>query len=99
MSESNQTVLGFSSHLFWDVRHSTLNTKKHKRLIVERVIERGSRRDLALLLSTYKKKEIREAVKEIPVMNPRDMAFVHTFFDIPYKQMKCYTKKRSVLNF
>lgn len=84
-----------SPHLFWDVKPGTLDLVKHQRLIVERVVQRGGLEDLALLLRVYKKEEIQAAIRQISWLNEKDMAFVHVYFDIPYTELKCYTKKQS----
>lgn len=85
----------FSTHLFWDVKQGTLDPEKHRRLIVERVIERGGLKDLALLQQIYKKEEIQDEIRKINWLNEKDQAFVHVYFDIPYTELKCYTKKQS----
>ena len=93
------TIADFSPHLFWDVDIAKLEMDKNMRLLAERVIQRGNRDDLDKLLSHYGKKEVAEILKQLPWMNEKDMAFVHVFFDIPYNEMKCYTKRQSGLNF
>lgn len=86
-------ISDFSLHLFWDVDRSKLDMQTNKNLIIERVLQRGSRSDLNLLLSYYGKNQIREVIKKLPWLNEKDMAFVHVFFDIPYQELKCYTRK------
>lgn len=83
----------FSSHLFWDVDPEKIDMEKNKKLIVERVVQRGSRSDLNALLSYYDKNEVREVIKQLPWLNKKDMAFVRVFFDIPFNELKCYSKK------
>jgi hypothetical protein len=70
-----------------------LDLQKNKQLIVERVIQRGSRSDLQFILSYYGKQEAGELLKQVPWLNEKDMAFVNVFFDIPFSEMKCYAKK------
>lgn len=99
IQKSSYTITDFSPHLFWDVDIAKLEMDKNMRLLTERVIQRGNRNDLDKLLSHYGKKEVAEILKQLPWMNEKDMAFVHVFFDIPYNEMKCYTKRQSGLNF
>ncbi|MBK8143467.1 MAG: hypothetical protein IPK57_22475 [Chitinophagaceae bacterium] len=49
MLVENYTITDFSPHLFWDMKPGSADLVKHQRLIVERVIQRGSRKDLDLL--------------------------------------------------
>lgn len=95
MPDSNIKVSDFSSHLFWDVKPDTLNTDLHQQLIVERVIQRGSLKDLSLLEQFYNRESIRAVISQLPWLNEKDMAFVHIYFDIPYDDLKCYTKRQS----
>ncbi len=95
MSNSNIKIADFSSHLFWDVKPDTLNSDLHQRLIVERVVQRGSLKDLSLLEQLYNRDSIRAVISQLPWLNEKDMAFVHVYFDIPYDDLKCYTKRPS----
>ncbi|MDZ4792734.1 MAG: hypothetical protein SGI83_00490 [Bacteroidota bacterium] len=95
MPAENYSIAGFSPHLFWDVDPATLDLEKNKRLIVERVIQRGSRKELALLLDCYGKEQVRETLKQVAWLNEKDMAFVQVYFGIPLNEMKCYTKRLS----
>lgn len=90
--KSFYTVADFSRHLFWDVDIAKLEMDKNRRFLVGRVIQRGNLDDLHKLLSYYGKSEVREIVKELPWMNEKDMAFVHIFFDIPFNEMRCFTR-------
>lgn len=95
MKTSVPKMTDFSSHLFWDVKQDAINPERHQRLIVERVIQRGSLKDLSLLQQLYKKDNIRAVIKQLPWLNEKDIAFVHIYFDIPYADLKCYTKRLS----
>jgi hypothetical protein len=93
MSSSSITINDFSPHIFWDVDRGKLDMEQHKKLIVERVIQRGSRKDLNQLLAYYGKEEVAEIIKQAAWLDEKDSTFVHVFFDIPYHEMKCCIKK------
>jgi hypothetical protein len=93
MPAHQYNITDYSPHLFWDVDRSQLDFEKNKNLIVERVLQRGSRHDLNLLLSQYGKSQVREVIKQLPWLDDKDMAFVHVFFNLPYHELKCYTRK------
>ncbi len=90
------SISDFSPHLFWDVKPEFLNLKKNYRIIIERVIQRGSRRDMQLLERVYSVNQIKEEIKKIDWLSEKDMAFVHAYYGIPYTEMTCYTKKQSI---
>jgi len=95
MLVENYTITDFSPHLFWDMKPGSADLVKHQRLIVERVIQRGSRKDLDLLQMVYNRETIRTIIRQIAWLNEKDMVFVHVYFDIPFLEMKCYTKRQS----
>jgi hypothetical protein len=79
--------------LFWDVDISKLDWDKHQLLIIERVIERGTYKAFKLTEQHYGEKEMGQIIRKFPFMHPKDMAFVHTYFNIPLIELKCYIKK------
>ena len=99
MPKIDYSVIDFSPHLFWDVKPGTVNIEKHQRLIVERVIQRGSRKDLSLLQHIYREDQIRRIIKEVDWLNEKNMAFVQVYFGIPLNELQCYTKRQSARNY
>ena len=88
-----------SPSLFWDIDVSKLDWNRHRQLIVERVIQRGSLHAIEEVTAHYGKENINEIIKQIPYLEKRDMAFVHIYFNIPLNELKCYTRKRLARNF
>lgn len=99
MGKTVYSIADLSPHLFWDVDRGKLDWEKNKQLIVERVIQRGNRPDLHLVIAYYGKEETGEVLKQVPWLNEKDMAFVHVYFGIPFNEMKCYTKGQSARNY
>ena len=87
-------VSQLSPHLFWDVNIATLDWNKHSALIVERVIERGTYKNLKLLEQEFGKPVLANIIKKLPYLHPKDIVFVHTYFNIPFNELKCYTEKQ-----
>lgn len=79
--------------LFWDVDYSKLDWTKHKILIVQRVIERGSYKALKEIIYHYGKAKLEAIIKDLPYLNPRDIAFVSIYFNISLIELRCYSKK------
>lgn len=95
MGKNTITIADFSPHLFWDVKAGTVDPLVHQRLIVERVIQRGSLKDLSLMQQLYSRDSIRSVIRQLPWLNEKDMAFVSVYFDISFSELKCYSKKQS----
>jgi hypothetical protein len=85
--------------LFWDVDVSKLDWERHKQLIIERVVQRGSLKAIQEITNHYGIRELKRTLKELPYLDKRDIAFVHIYFDIPLNELKCYTRKRLAQNF
>ena len=77
----------FSQNLFWDTNIRSINLKKHKRYIIERVLTRGNRKDFEKLLSLYSKKEISFALRMSTGLDPKTRRFCSKYFNIPIEEM------------
>lgn len=99
MQQNKPIEAGLSPHLFWDVNKENLDWEKNIRMIVERVIERGTYKNLLLIENIYGREKLVNVVKQISYMNPKDIMFVHIYYNIPLEQLKCYTKKLLNQNF
>lgn len=95
MKNKNINIRDFSPHLFWDMKPGSFRLDKNQELIVERVIQRGSRKDFELLLEVYDREQISKIIRDIAWLSEKDIAFVHVYFDIPLNEMKCCTGKQS----
>lgn len=85
--------------LFWDTDFAAMGWEKNKRLIIQRVIERGTYKALQEIISRYGLVELRCVIKDLPFMSAKDRSFVCIYFDIPETELKCSTKKLSIANY
>ena len=68
--------------LFWDVKYTKTSMQKYPMFVVQRVIERGSQADFGKIIKYYGKDKIREYLKHNSQLNPKNKAFVKTFFNL-----------------
>lgn len=81
--------------LFWDSDFEQLDLEKHKKYIIERVLERGYYwMQFKEMINHYGRNEVIRIIKELPWLTDLTMNFCRLYFDIPYKEMRCYTKKQ-----
>lgn len=80
--------------LLWKYDLSRFDWQTMKNIVVQRVVERGRVDDFYAMLNMYGEEGVRESIKEIPVMNAKDMSFVCAVFDIKKEELKCYSRKR-----
>lgn len=81
--------------LLWEYNADVINYQKMRDIIVQRVIERGRLNDFYAILNMLPLKDIKQSIKKIPYLNPKDLAFVCAVFNLDKKELKCYTTKRS----
>ena len=81
--------------LFWDTDLSTLNEVIHAQSIIERVLERGSWENIKELIQHYGCDKIAEAIQNASWFSDKTIYFVSGYFNIPLKDLRCYTEKQS----
>ena len=87
--------VSISPSLLWEYDLSHFDWWKSRKIVVQRVIERGWLKDFYAAFNLYGGIEgFREIVKEVPDLSPRDMNFVCIVFNLKKEELKCYTRKQ-----
>lgn len=85
-----------SPSLLWEYDLSDFDWWKSRKIVVQRILERGWLEDYYVGFNLYGGIEgFREIIKEIPFLSPRDMNFACIVFDLKKEDLKCYTRKLS----
>lgn len=82
--------------LLWEYDLTNFDLKDMRAVVVQRVVERGWKADWYAILNLYGLNEVKQAIKEIPHLNEKDMHFASLVFDIPFNEMKCFKNKQSM---
>lgn len=61
----------FRPELFWDVDPKTIDTKKHARYIIERILDYGKDREVQWMWGAYPHTIVRDIVKHSRVLHPQ----------------------------
>jgi hypothetical protein len=89
----------FVNHLeaahFWDIDFHKIDVNTHKRLIIERIINFGSLREMNALIMYYGLAEIIQISLKISYLDPKTLNFISKLFEVPKSSFKCYTSKLS----
>ena len=85
----------FSENLFWDTDHETLDYEKHKKFIVQRVLEYGSLSDWRLICSFYGINVIIDAAQSLRSLDEKALSFLSAVGNVPVESFRCYTLKQS----
>jgi hypothetical protein len=64
-------VMKFRPTLFWDVDPKTIDTKKHARYIIARILDLGNDDEVRWMWRTYSKRLIGSVVKKARGLNPQ----------------------------
>lgn len=83
-----------SPSLLWEYDLSNFDWWKSRKIVVQRILERGWLEDYYAGFNLYGGIEgFREIIKEIPFLSPRDMNFACIVFDLKKEDLKCYTRE------
>ena len=80
-------VFPFSKYIFWDSPIENIDLIKHRRYIVERVLNRGFLEDVYVLTKLYSKEEIKDALRKSKELDPKTINFCSQYFNLPKSEM------------
>jgi len=83
--------------LLWEYDLDRFNWDNMRTLVVQRVVERGRMDDFYAILNLYGLKGVQDAIKQISYLNPKDISFVCSVFNLKKEDLKCFTKQQSTL--
>lgn len=81
--------------LLWEYDLNDFDWQQMRNVVVQRVLERGRKDDFYAILNMYGVEGIREALRQIPTMNRKDMNFACVTFDLKKEDLRCYTQRQS----
>jgi len=82
------------SSLLWEYELDRFNWQEMRNVVIQRVIERGRMDDYYAILNLYGLKGVKEAIKQIPYLSPRDISFVCSIFGLKKSDLKCFMRKQ-----
>lgn len=80
--------------LLWEYDIDRFNWEEMRTLVVQRVIERGRMDDFYAILNIYGLSGVKDAIKQISYLNPRDLSFVCSVFNLKKENLKCYSNQQ-----
>jgi hypothetical protein len=81
--------------LLWEYDLEKFDWQAMRNLVVQRVIERGRPDDYYAILNKYGLNGVKDAIVQIPYLNPRDISFVCLVFDLNINDLQCFIRKQS----
>ena len=65
-----------------------------RNVVVERVIDRGRMDDYYAMMNLYGLDGVKDAIKQIPYLNSRNILFVCSVFGLIKSELQCFTRKQ-----
>ncbi len=93
----NNKTIDINERIFWDLNKSSIDPDKHKAIIIERVLTRGTLEEFWMLVHVYGEDVIIEQCKNMPNLDALSLNFIAKTFNVDKKKFKCYNKTRSTL--
>lgn len=75
--------------IFWDTSLDSLDVEKHKRYIIERILEFGGKEAYRWMFANYSSEEIIEVVKKSRRISRKTAVMMANFYDIPKEKIRC----------
>lgn len=81
--------------LFWDIDVQTIDLKKHKASVIERIVTRGRWDEFKEMLDYYGKNTVESVVLNARWLDKRTLSFCSAIFQIPETEFRCYKLAQS----
>ena len=88
-------IAKFSEHLFWDTPVASVDVERHRKWLVKRVLEKGTKADWDRLLSLYGKAAVGDAVRTMRSLEKKAFRFACAILDLETTECRCYTNRLS----
>lgn len=75
--------------IFWDIDVEKLDTKKHSRYVIERILEYGNLDQVRFMFKTYSKEKIIKVVKTSRQFSKKTANFWAFYYNIPKDEVRC----------
>ena len=88
MNKKNNKLPKFLYFYFWDTNVKEVDTVKHKRIIAERVLDKGDEEAIAWLLNNYSVRFLKDVVRKTRNLSLRSIYFWVNYFEIDKKEVR-----------
>lgn len=88
--------MNLPNYLFWDVERKSIDFQKHKRFVIQRVIQKGTVTDWITIKDFYGLTCLKQEILAIRSLDNKTLTFFSTYFSIPKNQFRCYNMQQSI---
>ena len=79
----------FSENLFWDADPKELDLQRHRKYVVQRVLERGSEQDIRKAFDYYGFQTVVDTAKSLRTLEPQALSFIAGLANEPREDFRC----------
>ena len=87
-----QKLQGISKAAFWDADFDALDIDEHKIYIIGKVFSFGTLEDVKSLYSFYNEGEIKNALLQSNVLDPKTLTLAANLFNVDKSEFACYKR-------
>lgn len=84
---------GIVKFCLWGADIKSIDFEGDKFLIIERVLEHGSDKQIEFILSFYKKKDITKVIMESSYLNRKTVNYWCLIYNLRKENSRCYTRQ------
>ena len=95
MSDTTIKLENISKHIFWDLNIKSLDIHKNKRIIIERVFNRGDLEDIKILFQLYELETIKQEIVKAGFLDKKTLNWASSFLNISKSKFQCFSKIQS----
>lgn len=81
----------FTASLFWDVDPDAIDFEKHRRWVVQRILEYGRIEDWRAICKLYSLEGVVESAQQARTLDPKALAFLCLFSGKNKESFRCFT--------
>lgn len=93
LKHSAETPLGLPASWFWDVNPARLDTEKHAKQIIDRVLVVGALEGWKAIRRHYGDERLRSVVTQLRSISPQNVALLCLALDLRKEDFRCCTAK------
>ncbi|MEJ2056125.1 MAG: hypothetical protein P8X42_19600 [Calditrichaceae bacterium] len=94
--KENKLINSLSPHLFWEVYTASIDTEKHLKYIISRVLIYGLYSDWQAIVKYYGLDNIVKTAINMRELNKKTASFLSVLSGVPKTRFKCYIIEESL---
>jgi hypothetical protein len=91
--DKKNLLFSLSPHLFWDCNINTIDIRKNRRFIIQRIIAYGTDHDERIMFKLYPFATLKREVVKLDNLDERTVYYLSVVFNVKEERFACFKKK------